>query len=281
MNKATPISQVLLCIPKAFQDEIVTESGVKFYFDGSYEKNFSATVTATIAALPLKVSPEHKALFDQLNIGDEVSISYRIVYDLTFGNDNLNYISTLDDNPHRKEFINGKGDIIRIYALPPRRGIAEKIWIGVQQNKYGDVLSGKQGTESEVDRWLAQFPIGKTDNYRFNNFFSHDGNDYWKCDIEEIFAKKVNGHLVAVGNRILCKPIDEEVPAEVLQNIRHNDSVKIRYTDRGRVISSANKNFRKDQIVSFDPQKVERYEFFGKSYYLIREDLINGIWSKN
>ena len=128
---------------------------------------------------------------------------------------------------------------------------------------------------------MAQFPLGKTDIYTFNNFFEYKGKEYWKCNPEDIFAKKVKGHLVAVGNRAICRPIDEDVPVEVLQNIQHNTSVKIRYQDRASVLTCTkdNKSVKKDHVVSFSPSHSEKYEFYGRQYYLINQNFIQGKWN--
>ncbi len=280
MNIPRPITQVILRIDKSFQDEIITDSGLKLFLDPSYSKEHHVTVTATVVALPIKPSEKDKKIIDQLSVGDEVSISYRIVCDFEFKSDAPQFMQATEDNPYHKEFVNGKGEWIRVYALPKRKGIEGAMWVGVYQNKFQEVISGAQGSEEDVERWLAQFPLGKTDIYTFNNFFEYQGKEYWKCNPEDIFAKKVKGHLVAVGNRAICRPIDEDVPVEVLQNVQHNTSVKIRYQDRAKVLTADTyKGVKKDYVVSFNPNHSEKYEFYGRQYYLINQNFIQGKWN--
>lgn len=281
MNCLTPVSQVFLHIDKALQDELVTDSGLKLYIDPSYRKEWQASVTATITELPAKVNPKEKNIIDNLQVGDEVAISYRVVADFEFKGDGHRFMECVEPNEYVKDFRNGKGDRLSVYALPKRKGLTHiPMWVGVCQDKRGEVISGVQGTEHEVSRWMAQFPLGKTDDYSFNNFFAYNGEDYWKCDLTEIFAKRVKGHLVAIGNRVICVPIDEEVPDEVLVGQRNGHTVQIRYQDRARVLSSGNKKFKKGEIVSFEPDKLEKYSFFGKDYYLINENFIQGKWQE-
>lgn len=271
-----PLTQVLLCIPKALQDELITDSGLKLYISPDFKKEWQASVTATIADLPVKVNPKQKKIVDKLKIGDEVAVSYRVVADFEFKGDGERFMASTEGNEYVREFINGRGDHLRVYALP---GVISKIWVGICQNKRREVISGVQGTQTEVERWMAQFPFDKTDIYTFNNFFEFQGKDYWKCDLTEIFAKKVKGHWVAIGDRVICKPIDENVPAKWLQNIRHNGEVKLRYQDRARVLTGGKeKGIKKDDIVSFDPLHVEKYDFDGKPYYLINQNLVLGKW---
>lgn len=275
---ATTVSRVLLKLSKPLQDEIVTDSGLKFYLDPTYNKNWQATVTATIAALPTKVNPKHKAIADNLKVGDEVCISYMVVSDLDFGSDSKNFMPVTEGNDLMREWINGYGEKLRVYALP---GKISKIWVGLYQDKGNQLISGVQGTESEMNRWLAQFSIGKTDVYSFNNFFEYGGEDYWKCDLDDIFAKKVDGHIVAVGDRVIMKPVEEEVPAEVKNSLGYDGDVKVRYQDRGRLISGGkSKGLKKDEVLHFNSTYLEKYEFFNKQYYLIHENRVEGKFTK-
>jgi hypothetical protein len=274
-----PVSQVLLRIEKSLNDEITTDSGLKLYLDSSYRREWNASVTATIAELPLNPNPKDKKILANLKVGDEVIINYSIVADFEFQGDGERFMPTTEGNDYIREFVNGNGEWIRCYALPTKKGIAKIIWAGSYQDRFRKVISGVQGTQSEMERWLSQFQIGKTDIYTFNNFFSYNGKDYWKCNPDNIFAKRVKNHLIAVGDRVICKPIDEDVPPELLQNVQHHLSVKVRYQDRAKVLSGGKiKGIKKDEIVSFKPTHVEKYEIYGRQYYLINENMVTGKW---
>lgn len=275
-----PITQVLLSISKPIQDEITTESGIKFYYDGSYNKNFAATVVATIADLPVNPHPKYKKIISQLSVGDDVAVSYRIVADFSFQGDSERFMQTTEDNPHLKEFVNGKGSWIKMYALPKRSGLPGHIWVGVYTNSRMEMIDGIQGTEEELYRWMSQFPFGKTDLYSFNNFFQFNGKDYWRADIDDIFAKKVKGHLVAIGDRIICKPVEDAVPEKYLIDAHKGLKVKVRYQDRGRILSGGkDSGLKKDDVISFNPKFLEKYTFWEKEYFLIKENFILGKWN--
>ena len=275
-----PVSQVLLKISKALQDSLITDSGLKLYLDPTYDKSFNCAVTATIAALPQNVHPKHKKILNQLKVGDEVCISYQVVASFEFKNDDDNFMKVTDENDYVKEFVNAKGEWIKCYALPKFKGISKIQWVGVYQDKSRKVISGVQGTERELERWMAQFSFGKTDIYTHDNFFEYNKNEYWKCNIEDIFAKRVDGHLVAVGNRVIMKPIEEDVPEDVKNSLGYGNDVKIRHQDRGRVITGGKeKGIKKEQVVSFNPRHLEKYEFYGKEYFMVNQNLIQGIWN--
>lgn len=277
-----PISQVLLRIDKVLQDELITDSGVKLYISPDYKKEWRASVTATVVGLPIKINPKHKHIFDNIKIGDEIAMSYMVVADFEFQSDAPRFMPTTEDNPHIREYVNAKGEWVKVYALPKRYGITSHVWVGIYQDRAGNVINGIQGTESEINRWLSQFPLGKTDIYTHNNLFNYEGVDYWKCDLDDIFAKKVKGHWVAVGDRVICKPVEEVVPDKFLMNELRGQDVKLRYEDRGKVITGGkSKGVKKDETISFNPRYLEKYDFDNKQYFLINEKWIDGKWQTN
>lgn len=277
-SKSVSVSYALLSIDKAFQDEIVTESGIKFYLDGSYNKEWCVAATATIEQLPTNPDPKYKKIASQLSVGDEVAINYQVVYDLTFGDDGKQFMPTTEGDDRMRFFINGYGEKLDVVALP---GKIAPIWVGCYRNKIGDLVDGAQGTQSDVERWLSQFPIGKTDRYTFNNLFEYDKKDYWKCELNQIYAVRRKGHLIALGEKVICLPVEEKVPVFYIPNAIQNKDVKVRYTDRGRVLSGGKDiGLKKDMIVAFNPSSLERYDFFGKQYYIINQNRILGKWDK-
>ena len=94
---------MLVQVGQRFQEELITDSGLKFYLDSSYRKEWTCSVTATIAALPIKVLPKFKHILDQLKVGDEVAVSYRIVADFSFQSDSPRFMQTTEDNPYMRE----------------------------------------------------------------------------------------------------------------------------------------------------------------------------------
>lgn len=274
----TSITQVILSVDKAFEDELITGSGIKFYLDPSYNKAYQATVTAKVVALPENPNPQDKKIIDSLKVGDEVAISYLVIADFSFRGDGGQFMPTTEGKDEFREFRNGKGESLRVYALPKQRGWT-KMWVGAYQDKFRNLISGEQGTQQKVETWLAQFPIGKTDIYTFNNYFSYGGKDYWRCYPTDIFAKKKGNKLIALGDRVICTPVEEKVPENIAFSIRHNDYVKVRYQDRGMVLSGGkNKGIKKNDVISFRPHFLEKYEFWNKEYYLINERMVEGTW---
>lgn len=281
MSSIKPIKEnVFLKLNKALQDEIITEGGLKLYLDPNYNPEWNATVTGKIAELPKKIPSKHKHIYDQLKVGDEVCFSYAVVSDRTFASAGAMFQQTTEDNPYRRQFKNGAGETINIMAID---GKISKIWIGTHHDKYGRFSgNGFQGTEGQMENWLSKFPMGKNQKVVYKNLISYDKQNLWKVGVQNIFAKKVKNEVVAIGDRVICKPIEQDVSRETLalHNLTvPNGNVKIRFYDRAKVISGGKElGLKKGSVASFDERFLEKYEIWGKEYFIIKQSRIMGKW---
>ena len=73
--------------------------------------------------------------------------------------------------------------------------------------------------------------------------------------------------------------IDVTIKAKLAGEIVPPDTaILAEYTDRGKVVSGgARMGIKKGDIVFFDRLYVEKYQFFGKNYLIIKERRIHGI----
>ena len=273
-----PINGIFVTIDKAFQDEITTPSGFKLWLDGSYNKNFTATVTGRVAALPVKAkSPSQEKILRELSIGDEIAFSYQVVFDLDYVSDGNQFMPVTENNDRARKWISGDGEKLFVDCIRNQKTWSD-IWIGYYLNKYNQHVDGVQGSQEDVERWLSQFPIGKTDRYVHSNLFNFNGKDYWRCELSKILAKKVNGNPVALSNRVICSPIEEPMPVEFkIQVASLTDDVKIRYQDRGKIISGHTniRGLKRNDTIMFPDRFVEKYELWGKEYYLVNKNFVH------
>jgi len=271
-----PIKKVLLTIDKALEDEIALGGGIKLYKDPAYNPEWNVSVTGKIAEIPSN-SPL------PLKKGDEVAFSYRVVAETTFDDNEKHVFHSMTDdlNPKFRKFANALGEWIIVRAIP---GILTLRWIGVYKNKYGKVVTGVDGTEQDLNKFLSQFSFQQTDNVTYNNLIRHNNQTYWKADYDQIFAKKVKGHITSISNRVICFPIDIDVPEEqrVINGVHIPDMLmSTRLQDRARVLTGgASYGIKKDDIVIFNPKYLEKYELWGREYYVIKENRIEAIWQQ-
>lgn len=84
MLPKAPVDNYIIKLDKAFQDEITTPGGLKLYMDTHYSPEWNTTVTGTIVSLPNRLSkrPELRGKVIEGAEGEEVIISYMVVYDM-------------------------------------------------------------------------------------------------------------------------------------------------------------------------------------------------------
>lgn len=270
-----PLNHVLLEMPNPLVEEIITNGGLKLFIDPSYHPEWNCTVTGKVIGAPLKIKTPLKE-------GDEVAFSYGVVADTTFGTEGDFFMPVTEENPYQMKFVNSASHTLTITSLPPVFGKFTNIWAGLLVDEYNNHLDGFQGKESDVKRWMAQFKFSGVQDFKYKNLIEADGKIMWKATVNDIYAKKEGDKIVAVGDRVICEPIEVDVKyrLEVQSGIHiPASSVKIRYYDRAKVISGGSEiGIKEGDIVGFHHNFVEKYEFWGKQYFVIKTKRINGIW---
>lgn len=257
-------------------DEISTESGFKLYLAPEYNFENNATVTGTVASLPQNYK-------GNLEVGNEVAFSYHVVSSRDFPNTADFFVPISEGNPHLKIWMNKKGEKLRMWGRP---GAISYVYTGSYFNNHGQFQYGTQGTEREVERWIAtNFKFGDCEKFAYKNLIQLGTEKYWKCNLDHVFAKKVNGEIVAVGNRVICEIIDIPIPQQIkeIKGIKLPDkSVVARLYDRGVVVSGGESlGLKKGDCVSFNEQYCEKYTLWNKDFFLIKERRIEGVWIKD
>lgn len=269
----TPVNNVLLCLDRALNEEIILNGGIKLFLDPTWRPEWHATVTGVVAAIPIHANKN-------IQIGDEVAFSYRVIADRTC--QKIDYFQSVfeQNNKVSRRFINGKGDKIIVQAMP---GVISPIWVGYLLDRRGNHIDGVQGNEHDVDRWLSQFNFSSNNDFKFNNLFELNGKNYWRADLDDIFAKRIKGKVVSLSDRVVCTPIEVDVKNKIeLMNGTPlpYQNVKLRYYDRGKVVSGGESlGIKEGQIVSFEEQYMEKYFFWNKEYFLIKQNRVNGVWA--
>lgn len=275
-----PINKILVQLPEAFQDEISLEGGLKLYIDSSYNKEWNATVTGVVTHLPDSYDDQFKDIMSQIEVGDEVAFSFRVVADFDYHSDSDHFmLVTPEESPYLRKYTNKKGEWINLRAIPTTFGHMWAAWLNDKRMRHVD---GVQGDESVIERWMSQFSFGKTDAYYFRNRLFLNGVDYWKVDFEHIFAVKKKGRWLSLGEKVLCKPIEADASkaVQIAAGIHIPDSaIKLRFYDRGRLIHNVPEmGLKTGEVIGFNQQYVEKYDLDGQPYFLIKKVRIDNKW---
>lgn len=78
-----PIYKIFVKIEKRFNDEIVTESGLKLYYDHTYSPEENSTIVGEVVAVPAKYDRNNYGPDFQFNVkaGDKLYFHFNIVQD--------------------------------------------------------------------------------------------------------------------------------------------------------------------------------------------------------
>lgn len=275
--KAKPINHIFLNLEKPIQDTIKL-GDLELYLDGSYRPEWNATVVGEVYSLPKNPKGTDGKVVSKLKEGDKVLFDYSVVAERKFESDGDYFTEITKDSPYYQKFKNGKGESLLIVAMP---GKISHIWVGTYHDKRGNFIDGCQGAEHNISRWKAQFNFGNTQSFFFKNLVDTGTKDVWKADYRDIFAKVENDELITVGNRIILEPIDIDLPKDVIKEMGVVDTInaKVRLGDRAKVLSAPDgMNLKKGDVVGFEPQFLEKYEYNNKQYYLIKSYRALGIW---
>jgi hypothetical protein len=263
-------------IEQTLLDSITTESGFKLYLVPEYEFEQNSTITGKVASLP-------KDYDGDLELGDEVAFSYKVVSDRTFPNTSDFFVPVAKDmNGYVRMWANHKGERLRMMA---HEGAISMFWVGTYFDKNGLFQYGTQGSESQVERWMhSNFKFGNCENFIFKHRITVDNKHYWKCPVQDVFAKKEGDEIKATGDRIICNYLDVPIDKRILEQsgiMLPESMVQMRHYDRGEVLDGGEDlGFNNGDIISFEEKYMEKYSLWGKTYFLIRKRRVIGSWSK-
>ena len=272
----TSVNVPFLKLDSALQSEILLANGQKLYIAAEWDIENNATVVGKVAYLPQTAKGEGREVLSQLEVNDEVAFSYSVCADTAFNDATESFVETSEGSDYLKLFQNGKGDKIKIMALP---GNIAPIWVGVLNDKRGEWIDGVQGRESDVNRWLSQFSFGDSSQLRFKNFFDLDGEEVWKCDYRNFFCKKSGDSIKALGDWIVCEPV--YIDKTTAYNIENGVSlppmsVALMLTDRAIVVDGG--GFNEGDIVGSEERFFGIYQLWGKKYMIIKKRNVKGLY---
>ncbi len=295
-----PVNKVLVSIPQAFEEEIVTEGGFKLYKDSSYQKEWNATVTGTISHLSDLVSEENKPIYDLLDIGTEIACDYKVVADFDYISDEKHFHCVTPENSlHLRKYTNKIGQWISVRSMPnpkgvvasrvfsvsgePIKGTQEKIWVGWLQDKYMTFLDGIQGDEARLENWLAQFSFGKIDSYYFRNKVYVQKQPHWVCDFEQIIAYKKMGEWVAMSPYVMMCPLDVDMSKKVSISAGGihipESAIKMRFFDRAIHLNGAIEiGIQKHEVIAFQEKYLIKYLIENREYFFIKKQYVDGTY---
>jgi co-chaperonin GroES (HSP10) len=80
-----PIYKIFVSIEKRFQDEIVTDGGLKLYYDHTYKPEDNSTIVGVVEAIPAKhdLANFPDDFIFNVQVGDRLYFHFNIVHDMS------------------------------------------------------------------------------------------------------------------------------------------------------------------------------------------------------
>lgn len=283
-------NNILVELDKAFQDELVSDGGMKFYKDTTFRPEWNTTITGRVASVPKRLTigngqshsldPDRIKIYENVRPGDEIVFSYLVVMNRKM-TDNAGELFTRDQplSPYVTVWTNPNGlQIVREYLMN------NKYQIALIDTKTKIVVDVVKGGEKDVEDFMGKYM--PTENYGFNygNLFPHDGNDYWMVDYSNAIAIKRGDKYEMVGDYVLLEPIREPfrgIYEGLLEIYEIKQDTDFRATARlisiGLPLKGSPKlNVKPNDIIVTDIRYVEKYEIDGHDYWVVRQKYIYG-----
>lgn len=285
----SPVDRILVQVDKKFEDEIVTESGIKFYKDVSFNPEWNVTVTGKVVSAPSKISrteigldgsfipDRHRSrLHDEVKEGDELFFSYAVITDKDVKKDSASFTEQTPESAVNRVWTNGLKETLSLKMLTKKFGVA--IW----KNDKDELLGGQQGSPSEIERWVSQFKFDQDGETVYRNLLATDDAEYWMVDYLEAIAVKRGDDIIMLNGMVLCEPQLMEHEYKVgedkglyLAPKKLNGELKVVAVGKPLKDEPELGLTPGDKIKVIQPH-VQQYELWGEKYTLIDQRSILG-----
>jgi hypothetical protein len=259
------VNHYLVELESALNEVLTTPGGFKLIHAGAgLNYNWNVTVTGKLLAKP--------SFDDSLNVGDDVAFSYSVVEERNWDESTQDCFHPLVEREDYKEWYNGKGQMLKMEKMP----LKTNEWLCAIFDERKEILDTYLGRYGECENWISQFKFNN-ENYTHKNFFDYGEKGFWKVSKEELYVSVSDGKIKVHNGYVLLDLEKEDLTKrmEIMHGIvmPYNKMLSI-YQDRGRVVASNCKHFSSGDLVGFNPLYCEKYQFWGKNYYLVKEKYI-------
>lgn len=285
-------NHILVTLDKKFQDELISDGGVKFYKDTSFRPEWNTTIKGRVQSVPQKLTvgdgkaqsmyPDRPRIKQVVKPGDEIIFSYTVVMNRKeIENVGDVYMRDQPKNPYTTIWSNPNGlQIVRVYLNNDKYDIG---LFDVHSMTWVDKLVNC--SESDVESFMGRYMPTQNVGYNYKNLLPYEDLDYWMVDyIAAIAIKRAEGVFDMVGEYCLLEPIHDpnnKTPDGEL--FVYNAEQSKDYKATGKLLSiglplKGDKPLTvkiSDTVVT-DMRYVEKYEIDGHDYWVVRQKYIYG-----
>lgn len=284
------VNKIVVEFDKKFQDELILDSGMKFYQDTTFRPEWNVTVKGKVVSVPMKlttgggldtIDPDRPRIRPIVRPGDEIIFSYLVV--MKRGQtDNVGEIFTKETptNPYTTVWSNPNGlQIVRVYLKN------NKYEVGLFDTNTRIWVDRIKGGEGDVEGFMGKYMPTENHGFNYSNLLPYDGKDYWMVDYPNAIAiKRVEGVFDMIGDYALVEPIsepDRRTYQGVIETYEIEQSTD--YKTIGKLLSIGEPltgdpklSVKPNDIICTDIRYVMKYEIDRKDYWIVRQKHLYG-----
>jgi hypothetical protein len=290
----TPVclqNNILVELPKAFQDELITSNGMKFYQDTTFRPEWNVTLQGKVISVPKKITqgdgdihsfdPDRPRIRPIIKERDDIVFSYTVVMNRGQVDNKADIFEREDPiNPYTTTWLSYSGlRMIRVYLMN------NKWEIGLLDTKTKTWIDKLVGGEKEIESFMGKYMPTENIGFNYRNLLPYGGKDYWMVDYAFAIAiKRAAGVFDMIGDYVLLEPIREPIRGtyqgviEVYEIKQDEDFRAI-----GRIVSigiplSGDKplSVKPNEVICTDIRYVQKYEIDGHDYWVVRQKYVYG-----
>jgi hypothetical protein len=269
-----PYNDLLVEITHKYEDTITFKSGVKLFIDPSFNPNFHATSEGIVHSVP-KLLRDHNA-GEKMDIrpGDTVIFSYKTVGDITFQDNTHLFRMTSVGEGYATEWMNQERETLRLVAGYEKG----KPWVCMWLDKHLNLLQGFKGTHGQCENWMAtNFKFAEGEGFKYDNRLYYEDKELWRVDFQFVFGYKRDGHLTMLSDYLLCEPILEDLPIMMSSMIERPEAHRLCLREqKGWLRAGERGGLRNGDVLYFDPNMKEKYNFENKPMIIVRRRFVLG-----
>lgn len=271
MIPVNPNNKVVVAIESKFQDQVKFDSGIILHKDTTWRPGWHVTVSGVVQSVPDRL----KGKYD-IKPGDDIAFSYLAVYSRSFV-DNKDEIFYEDDSlhPQIQTWSNRRGmTIMRIYRMNDK-------WEMVVYDTDKKVYEKEFGGYEVVERILGKYAFADSTRFIYKNVLPVGGKDYWLVEDQFLFVVNRDGEIIMLNDNVLLEapPLQEERTSDKGLILLSDFSEKLDHEAHLKVLHIGDNDLGVSvgEEVIVDARKLQRYNFWGKDYVLMRQDQLIGV----
>lgn len=284
-------NNILVELPKAFQDELVASNGMKFYQDTTFRPEWNVSIQGKVASVPKKITqgdggmhsldPDRPRIRPIVKTGDDLIFSYTIIMKRVQVDNRADVFEREAPlNPYTTTWLSHSGlRLIRCYLMN------DKWECGLLDTKTKTFVDKVVGGEREVESFMGKYMPTENVGFNYKNLLPHEGKDYWMVDYSYAIAiKRAAGVFDMIGDYVMLEPIREPNRGTYQGLIEvYNIEQDTDFRAIGKVVAigeplagDTKLSVKPNDIICSDIRYVEKYEIDGHDYWVVRQKYIYG-----